>query len=741
MKKRIGTFLLVMLMCVTTTSVFAENKTSMGGLQKNISNNKNIFKSTLTTVDGQEVRIPDASEFENANKKISKKARALSEDEYAETKAVAEEKASILLNSKYESTSVQYALIDNGKIVVSGNSGVYSKEDNKPVTADTMYGIGSVSKMFVTTAVMKLVDKGLVDLDAPVTKYISDFEMADDRYKKITVRMLLNHSSGLMGSTFSNAMLFNDNDPYAHDNFLNQLKTQRLKADPGAYSVYCNDGFTLAEILVERVTGNSYTNYIANNITNPLKMDNTKTPASNFDRNKLAKIYSSGSSSALPVENLNVFGAGGHYSSAEDLCLFGTTFTNNSNGILSKESLKAMENKEYLNGIWPEDGDNTINYGLGWDSVNMYPFNKYNIKALTKGGDSHFYHCNLTVLPEKNMAIAVVSSGGSSMYNQVMAQEVLLAALKEKGEIKEILPDKTFSAPEKIDVPSELKKYEGTYSSPRYGFIDVKIDKSGILNLSIAQYPQLGSVNYYYTKDGKFVSSDGIVSLKFVEESNGKTYIQQEEYVNMPMIGQTYMNQYAAQKEEIVKLEENLSKAWEKRIGKKYYLVNEKYSSEVYMLMYPMIEVNFAKGFEGYLGLNKIVDENSATAILDGPGMMSRDQSDYKFYNKGKYEYLDYSSFTWVEEAAIATLPTKNKFTTTINEDGYANWYKIGDESAGKEITVDIPENAAFVVYDSNGVLLNNSLITGNKSVKLPKDGTIAFLANPFNTFTIEYKK
>ncbi|MEG0951457.1 MAG: serine hydrolase, partial [Niameybacter sp.] len=69
-------------------------------------------------------------------------------------------------------TSLQYALIDNGEIVFSGTEGVYSKTENGSLDAQTMYGIGSTSKMFTTAAIMKLVEEGKVDLDQPVTTYI-----------------------------------------------------------------------------------------------------------------------------------------------------------------------------------------------------------------------------------------------------------------------------------------------------------------------------------------------------------------------------------------------------------------------------------------------------------------------------------------------------------------------------------------------------------------------------------------
>ena len=62
-------------------------------------------------------------------------------------------------------------------------------------TDERVYCLASVSKVYVTAAVMQLVDQGLVDLDAPVTEYIPDFTMADPRYTEITVRMLMNHTS------------------------------------------------------------------------------------------------------------------------------------------------------------------------------------------------------------------------------------------------------------------------------------------------------------------------------------------------------------------------------------------------------------------------------------------------------------------------------------------------------------------------------------------------------------------
>lgn len=114
-----------------------------------------------------------------------------------------------------------------------------------------LYGVGSISKTYTAVLMMNLVEEGKVKLDEPVTTYLPEFTMADARYKDITVRMLLNHSSGLMGSAGPGSFLFGDNNRDASDELLERLSTQTLQADPGAYSVYSNDSYTLAGLVIE----------------------------------------------------------------------------------------------------------------------------------------------------------------------------------------------------------------------------------------------------------------------------------------------------------------------------------------------------------------------------------------------------------------------------------------------------------------------------------------------------------
>lgn len=113
-------------------------------------------------------------------------------------------------------------------------------------------------------------------------------------------------------------------------------------------------------------------------------------------------------------------GTGGIYSTASDLAAFGGALCGE--GLLSQASLDEMASDQYLLGMWPEDSDgDAVAYSLGWDSVHMFPFSQNGIQALVKGGDTIVYHAGLVILPEYDMAAAVLTSGGISTYNQLAA--------------------------------------------------------------------------------------------------------------------------------------------------------------------------------------------------------------------------------------------------------------------------------------------------------------------------------
>jgi len=653
---------------------------------------------------------------------------------YADTRKTASEKAAIL-TGQLGATSVQYALIDQGKIVVSGQSGINDKDGKKPLTASTMYGIGSTSKMFTSAAVMKLADEGKVDLDAPVARYVPDFTMQDERYKQITPRMLLNHSAGLPGSSLANAFLLEDNDTYAHDTLLEQLAGQKLKADPGAYSVYCNDCFSLAEILVETVGGTDFTSYIHRNFTEPLGMSNTKTPLDRPNLSAMAGLYLPPLPNRLPNETVNAIGTGGIYSTAEDLVRFSQIFTGQTEGILSEKSADAMAQAEYKKGLWPEDADTSVNYGLGWDSVDLFPFGEYGIQALTKGGDTILYHASLIVLPEKNMAAAVLSSGGSSSVNQLLATAILLDALKEKGEIDEIKPDKSYGKPVDGDMPKEVQAYAGIYGSTNQ-LMRVDISEEGEMSISLPQVPEYPAEKYAYSADGSFMNADGSVKINLVEEENGRVYLWTRQYVSLPGLGQLALSTYSAEKIQPNAVSEEALAAWKERDGKRYYYINEKYSSVSYLLT-SFLQIQLPEEAPGYVLDKKITGPDTALSDLRIPVTGSRDSSEFRFERRDGIEYLHLGGSLYVSEEALKPIYSGKSSSATIPASGYAKWYTIPDRAAGKTMKVTPPSEGSYAVYDENGAYVDFGIVSPDHTTVLPKNGTIVFAGEAGSKFEI----
>lgn len=640
----------------------------------------------------------------------------------------AKKKAAALV-SLYGETSVQYAVMQNGELLLSDAYGTDDASKKTKVTTDSIYGIGSISKMFTTAAVMQLVEEGKIDLDQPVVQYIPEFTMKDARYRDITVRMLLNHSSGLLGGDLANAILFDDADTYYHDHFLEKLANETLKADPGAYSVYCNDGFLLAELVVERVSGQSFTDYLQERIFTPLGLTHTYTPRQLDGVDTAAGAYLQKGGSKLPTEYFNTIGTGGVYSSAEDLCRFGMVFTKNNGALLSASSVAAMMVQEGRKGQWCEEYSGMLDYGLGWDSVDTYPFADYGITAVEKGGDTLMYHGELVVFPEYDLSVAVLSSGGASTYDAIFAQYLAKELLKDQGVLSEEKLDQvqTKYTVKKQKVPGELKVYDGYYTSLGTAY-RVKLTSHGLEIINLADKKTI--MKFTYSGDGYFVYPGGAQALKFLTQ-NGKKYLMSGTYSTLPGIGTGFSYMYTGQKTISKKLAKSVKQAWQERDDQTYFVLTEKYSSVMYALGGVMLGVDMDNCQTGYFYNDKIVDANRAVEFTDMPINLSRDARNYTFKkNAGGQEYLSCEGIYAVRADALKGLPSKSAYTVTISSTkGYAKWYKIGKKTAGKTMRLTLPKGkgAAVSVYGADKSLKLNTYISGETSVKLPKNGYVVF--------------
>lgn len=644
----------------------------------------------------------------------------------AQTALTVDERVQLLLDAGVGITSIQYAMMDSGEIVESGVGGVYSKQENRLLTTENLFGIGSTSKMFTTAAMMRLADQGKVDLDRPVTDYIPEFTMADERYQDITVRMLLNHSSGLMGSTYGNGFLFDDADTQAHDTLLDDLATQTLKADPGAFSVYCNDGFTLAEIVIERVSGMSFTDFIHQEITDPLGMAHTKTMQDDFDRSSIVRTYNPyAPEQETPTDAVNIIGTGGVYATAEDLCRFAQIFTGEAD-VLTDASREATFHKEYADGQWLDVENNTVGYGLGWDSVDLYPFNLYGIQAVTKGGDTLLMHNSLIVLPEYGLSAAVSSSGGSSAYCQMLATSLLLDQLEEKGIITERLSAlDSFTPAEQTALDADMKQYEGLYGDST-SLMRLTMDDAGTLTLTNAYAPTQAQT-YIYCGDGLFKHETGALELRFTEQ-NGRTYLTYRGYSAIDGLCDVVSETYYLEKLPENAVTDEMQTAWAAREGKAYVSVTDKASSQLYMSGLPMLGIGTV---DGYLLSNPLTSGSRADVAIQIPMMGGRDTSPFVFETIDGAEYVHYTDGLYMDISAVPDIYTGTQSHLTIQPNGYNRWYNLPEVLDGKTMSIQGSESTGFVVFNAAGQTVNQSAVTGDTQVALPGGGAIVFCGTP----------
>lgn len=641
-------------------------------------------------------------------------------------------KINIEMLDTLEMTSIQYAVMYKGEIVLSGASGVYDKKESKPLDQNIMYGIGSISKVYTTAAVMLLVDQGKLDIDQSFQFYVPDFEMADKRYVDITPRHLMNHSSGIYGSHFRGAFLYEDNDTYVRDQLLANLKDATLKYAPGTFSAYCNDGFQLLELLIERVSGMKYGDYLKTFFFEPLGLNNTKTPLDDFDNARLARAYTSVADGALPVLSTNAIGTGGLVATAEDVCRFGQVLTGKK--ILSQAAAKAMSAKEYEKGLfWVQDEDRTgsLAYGLGWDNVHLPPFDQLGIRAVAKGGDTSHYHAILICLPDHDMMAAVLSSGGYGFTNRLLAATLLQEALREYGIIEETAPPMTFTEPIKTAMPSALLKYNGIYAE--YGaFINIEIE-DGEFELPALLKGLIPSDKYVYTGEGMFTNSDGTVTMQFLEQPGDLIFVQANIALVFPF-GNVISKSFIYQKLATCPLELKTAAVWEKRAGKRFFPVNDKYTSDNFLtMMNPVIKNGLSVNTElGYaFGGCQITDENTAQNIL-----YARDVSDLLFEIKNGVEYLRIKDEIYINEDYIPDLDAKQT-TVTIAADGYTKHFWVKGAAGGKTMTVQLPRNSAFAVYSNELEYKCFSTITKLNTAELAEGDLIAFVGAAGDVFTI----
>ena len=163
---------------------------------------------------------------------------------------------------------------DGDDVVYENGFGEADMSWGTPNAPDTRFRIGSVTKQFTAALVFQLVEQGLIDLDAPITRYLSDYPAAQG--DRVTVHQLLSHTSGIPEHVGTDGFSDIMRDPVAPDSFLAVFSGGDLDFDPGSQFRYSNSGYYVLGVLIEYVTGQPYADALRDRLFSPLGLTHTR---------------------------------------------------------------------------------------------------------------------------------------------------------------------------------------------------------------------------------------------------------------------------------------------------------------------------------------------------------------------------------------------------------------------------------------------------------------------------------
>lgn len=259
---------------------------------------------------------------------------------------------------------------------------IYNETFGKDIEKNTRFYIGSISKSFTSLAIMQLVEQEKIDLDASVSNYLEDFTVSD----KITVRHLLHHVSGMTENDYNSwGSLPPESDFSA---LVQDMNAMTLSFPPGEHFSYFNPNYSLLGYIIEIVSGQSYIDYMAEYILEPLGLNNTSLTG---ELDTIGHLSFFGFSIKRPEQYVTYdLPAGYITSTAEDLIIF----------------LDAIRMKQPITGVSPQGIENMItgnSYGMGWMNSKVS-----NRPAVHHGGSLPGFTSNAVMLIDDEYSIAIL---------------------------------------------------------------------------------------------------------------------------------------------------------------------------------------------------------------------------------------------------------------------------------------------------------------------------------------------
>lgn len=614
--------------------------------------------------------------------------------------------------------SATTAIMVDGKIVYAEGFGMANREKSIPVDTATLFNIGSISKVYVATAIMLLVDDGKVSLDKPVMDYLPEFKMADDRYKKITVRMLLNHASGMPGTQGSNTFGFKYDNNVKQET-INTLARAHLKHAPGAMAVYCNDGFTLAEMIVERVSGWKYIDFLNERIFKPLGLKNTGISVGEIKGKPVALYYDPKTGKIHPPEALSILGAGGLSSTAGELCLFFVDAFSAESQLLKKDSLAEIK-KAQPSAFWGKLRNPTSSFGLGWDITGLPHYDAAGVQVFGKTGGTGNYTSMVLTVPDKRISVAVIASGAESGAPKI-ALDILDAVLVEK----KLIPKEEKSLlipPVAQKMPQDEASFGGYYASDtQLGQVVFDMDKNSATLYHFKEQEKTPAITLVYN-NGYYHDTKG--NRFYFTNTGGEGCLVS--YLPVAKID-TIMMQKVKPIEKPQSLKINMDgKVWLRRNVPPFEAIMLAESHVAKSLLYKDLP-----GYVFFRGVKRIDSPEFAGMPFDAV----RDQTELTLFEKNGATWVWVSDMLYSPaESAIALKAGEN--SAKIGGDGYNEWLVANEDMVLSFIK---PEQGRIIIFSSDDTATYDSAVdTGD--VYAAKGSYIESAGFANDVFTIKAK-
>lgn len=610
--------------------------------------------------------------------------------------------------------SISVALMDRDRLIWAEAFGVIDKATKAAPTTDTLFCIGSCSKVIAAMAVMVLVDRGQVALDAPLLRYLPEFTMAAPEYTQVTVRMLISHASGFPGSDNRNQGTGRPYPGYAAQ-VMQTLSTSRLKHLPGEMSVYCNDGFTLVEPLIEAITGKSYAQFVADEILSPLGMSRSRFALAPFPAGSFAPGYAD--ETKLGQEFMNAYASGGLNSTPSEMGRLAMMLLNDGQlqgqRILTSTSVQEMARNqtagEPLKPVAMADG-----FGLGWDGVREGGLASVGVTAWHKNGGTNIYGSELFVLPDEGIALFI--TGTSTTYGSIkLAERIMFNALLERSRLAALpaaLP--ATALPTATPSDAQLAEMSGIYAN--YTTL-VRLAPDGrALALSAWVDGSWGTATSLQLRnDGTFSSDADPMTAYSSVLAQGERYLVQRRAGAVG--GQGLKHQLEAfpymQK---LSPRSGLMSGWLARLGVQGLPVN--YPADSPGMLAPLVTLLTASPVElpGYvINYNgQVLDASSSADVarmcLKIPYIYGRDLNDLEILPRAGEAFVRIGSEVFRPVRGMPALTPATSSTVTIASESHAEWRQL---SASATVSIQGASDWKLYAADFQPLSAGTGSVTG----------------------------